>query len=181
MQRSRGYSLYDFLVTLAIGGILAIGAAGALRAVRGITQTTEINAFVSQLNLARSVAITRQRSVVFCPSKDGRRCSAADAFTWWHDGALLFVDDNGNREVDAADVVVRHYASVDPQLRIKTSRARSRVVYQPDGFAGGSNLTFTFCVRRESANAKARYVVISNTGRARVAATPASGKAETCI
>jgi len=178
MHRPRGYSLYDFLVTLVIGSVLAVGAAGMLRVLRSTTQTAEMNAFVSQLNLARTLAVARRRDVVFCPSKDGRRCSASDRFTWWDEGVLLFVDDNGNREVDTGDTIVQRYMPLDSQLRIRTSRHRSRVVYLESGFAFGSNLTFTFCRRHDPAGLKPRYVVISNSGRARVSDTAAQ---DSCV
>ena len=184
MSRSNGFSLLDLLITLAIASILITSGAGTIRLLRDTFQTVEVNTFVSLLNMARSAAITRQRDIVFCPSSDGRRCSAATDFTWWHNGALLFSDDNGNHKLDTTDVVLRWHVPDDAQLRIKSSRHRSRVVYQPNGFAGGSNITFTICGKRAAANATGRYIVVSNTGRARVAEKPAGGQAdqreETC-
>jgi type IV fimbrial biogenesis protein FimT len=185
MNCSKGYTLYDLLIALAIGSILVTGGSGVAQIVRDTSQTVEINAFVSLLNLARTAAVSHRREIVFCPSDDGRRCSAADRdFSWWHNGALLFTDDNGNRELDPTDVVVQRHTTMDGQLSIKSSRHRSRLVYRPNGFSSGTNMTFTICGKRAATGATPRYIVVSNTGRARVSAKPADGRAnereETC-
>jgi type IV fimbrial biogenesis protein FimT len=177
MNRSKGYTLYDLLITLAIGSILATGGSSVAGMLRDTSQTAEINSLVSLLNLARTAAVTHRGEVVFCPSDDGRRCSAAaQDFAWWHNGVLLFTDNNGNREVDPTDVVLQRHTTIDSQLNIKSSRHRSRLVYRPNGFSSGTNMTFTICGKRAAASATPRYIVVSNTGRARVSAKPADGR-----
>lgn len=184
MVFARGYSLHDLLITLAIASILFTGGSGAARLIRETSQTAEINTFMTQLNLARTIAISRRHEVVVCPSNDGHRCSGPDEFTWWHAGLLTFVDENRNREIDTSDFVVQRHTPLDTRLRIKSSRHRSRVVYQPNGFSGGTNLVFTFCGKDAVRNQVPRYVVISNTGRARVSSKlvdgPADQMQETC-
>jgi type IV fimbrial biogenesis protein FimT len=184
MFRVRGYSLLDLLITLTVGSILLTGATGATRLVRETSQTTEINTFVGQLNLARTVAISRGQEVILCPSGDGLRCSRFDDYAWWEKGTTMFVDANNNRELDNDESVLQRHLPRETELRIKSSRHRARIVYQPSGFASGTNLTFTFCVKGAAANQPPRYVVVSNTGRARVSSMPADGRAdqaeETC-
>lgn len=172
---SRGYSLQELLITLTIaGGVVATGA-GATHIVRDTFQTAEINTLITHLNLARSEAIKRRQDTVLCPSADGRRCDAAKDYTWWHRGILLFVDTDGNRQPDPHDPVIRMH-SPSARLHIKSSRDRSQVVYQPNGLASGTNMTFTFCDPRGTASA--RYVIMSNSGRARVSSTPPDRKAD---
>jgi type IV fimbrial biogenesis protein FimT len=186
MNCSRGFSLYDLLITLAIGSILVTGGTSVVRLVNDTSQTAEINTLVSLLNLARSTAVSRQQDIIFCPSDDGRRCSdKANDFSWWHKGVLLFTDDNGNREVDSTDIVLRRHISIDAQLSVKSSRHRSRLVYRANGFSSGTNMTFTICGKRAAAETPPRYIVVSNTGRARISAKPADGRInereETCV
>ena len=171
----RGYSLYELLVTLAIAGGVATAGAGVSQIVRDTAQTAEVNTLIAHLNLARSEAIKRRQDTVLCPSTDGRRCDAAQDFTWWHRGMLLFVDTDGNHQPDAHDPVIRIHAP-STTLRIKSSRGRPHVIYQPNGLASGTNVTFTFCDPRGTGSA--RYVIVSNSGRARVSSTPPDGRAD---
>ncbi len=175
-NRSRGFSLYDLLMALGIFSGLMIVGAGFSQVVHSTSQSTEINALIGQLNLARSEAIRRGQETVVCPSADGRRCDAAGDYTWWHRGMLLFVDTDGNREPDTNDPMIRIYSPTPKMLSIKSSRNRSHVVYQPTGFASGTNLTFTFCDPRGTG--RARYVIVSNSGRARVSNTPPDGRTD---
>jgi type IV fimbrial biogenesis protein FimT len=167
--------LYELLVTLTITSGLVTAGAGVFQIVRDATQTAEINTLVGHLNLARSEAIKRGQDAVLCPSTDGRRCDAAQDYTWWHRGMFLFVDTDGNHQPDPHDPVIRIYAP-SATLRIKSSRGRPHVIYQPNGLASGTNMTFTFCDPRGTA--AARYVIVSNTGRARVLPKPPDGKAD---
>lgn len=59
-----------------------------------------------------------------------------------------------------------------------TSGNHHPVVFQPEGGSGGANDTFTFCDTRGAA--KARAIVLSNTGRARIADKRPGGKALVC-
>jgi type IV fimbrial biogenesis protein FimT len=177
----RGFTLYELLIVLAIASGLSLGAVNLFKLVHCLRTTNEINELLGHLSLARSEAIKRQAHVVVCPTADQRTCSTATDFTRWEDGILVFVDSNQNGRRDADEDVIRIHPG-GRELRIKTSRFRSHVAYQPSGLAGGSTTTFTFCGAK--ARTQPRYVIISNTGRARVSDSPPDGKAddglETC-
>jgi type IV fimbrial biogenesis protein FimT len=110
-----------------------------------------------------------------CPTHDGTQC--ADTFEW-AGGFMVFEDRDADRVLDPGEPLLRH---TDPGLRdvrITTSTGRRKVVYQPEGTAGGTNATFRICPTSERGTP--RTVIISNTGRPRVAETESDGTPVKC-
>lgn len=154
------------LVVLAITGILGVSSVSLGGVVRDTRLSTGANDLMAALSLARSSAIARSADVVVCPSADGRQCDAADdSYTWWHNGFLVFVDNDSDRQLDSDEPILLN-APARTGLTLRSSKFRSKVVYRASGSAAGSNLTLTLCPSGSSAGI--RSVVISNTGRARV-------------
>jgi type IV fimbrial biogenesis protein FimT len=171
--RQHGFSLHDALIALAVASILTAVALPSFKTLAGGQRmTTALNGLVTALHAARSEAIRRGERATLCPSPDGQGCTGN---TEWQHGYLLFVDLNANHDHDAEEPVVRVFEPVRG-IRIQTSRFRDHVTYQPNGFASGTNATFTFCA--EDGATPRRQVVVSNSGRPRV--TPASDDAAGC-
>jgi len=164
----RGFTLPETIITLAIAGVLVGMAAPSLHSLLlNNRMTVEVNTLMAALQTTRSEAVKRRQVVTLCPSRDGQTCTGpASDYTWWHKGALLFVDSNDNDRRDDGETVVRVFQEASGGLTIKTSRARQRVNYQPNGFSSGTNPTFAFCDARGMASV--RYVIVSNTGRPRI-------------
>lgn len=164
-----GISALELLSTLSVSLILATAGIPAVQALSTSTQmTTAINGTVAQLHLARSEAITRNTRTVLCPSSDGQTC--LDSFEW-QQGFLLFVDNDEDEERDATEEILRSYQPKTGAIKIVTSTGRRFIRYMPEGMAGFSNATFTFCDRNEKIEPKA--AIISSTGRVRVSSTEA--------
>lgn len=154
------------LTVLAITSILGATSVALGGVVRDTRLSTGANDLMAALSLARSSAITRSADVVVCPSAGGRRCDAAgDRYTWWHNGVLVFVDHDGDRQPDGDEPVLLT-APDRTGLTLRSSKYRTRVVYGANGSPAGSNLTLTLCPSGSSAGI--RSVIVSNTGRARV-------------
>ena len=166
-----GYSLYELLITLALVGILSALGAGFSQLVHSASRTAEVNTLVTYLNLARSEALKRGLPTVLCPSHDGRACDAPAGDTRWDHGLLLFVDTDGNHRPDPQDPILQRHEALQ-RVSIKSSRRRTHVVYHPDGFSAGTNVTFTVC----DARGQAQYVIVSNSGRVRIAPLPPDGR-----
>jgi type IV fimbrial biogenesis protein FimT len=164
----RGFTLPEAVTSLTIAGVLLSLATPGLRDLTlNNRMTAEVNAFVVALHTTRSEAVKRGQTVKLCPSRDGKACAGADSdYTWWHEGALLFVDSNDNNRLDNGEALVRVFGKLGGELTVKTSRFRRSVSYLPNGFSTGTNLTFVFCDARGAASI--RYLAVSNTGRPRI-------------
>ena len=126
-----------------------------------------MNTFIAALYVARSEAITRRTRAVLCPSQNGETCEGGGSGeTVWNEGYLLFVDTNASRDRDPEEPIIRVFGKTKG-LRIVSSSGRDHVSYQGSGLASGSNATFQFCADRNAT--PARSLVLSNSGRVRVA------------
>jgi type IV fimbrial biogenesis protein FimT len=162
-------TLVELLAVIAIVAILATMAAptfGSLRRTAGVgTAATEL---LAALHFARSAAALDGQPVTLCLSADGQNCvtSIGDPAKGW----LVFAQPSAAVATQAIVVppVLREF-HVSEGVVVRGSRAA--VTFWPSARA---SLTSTFDVcdaRREVAG---RAVVVSQTGRPRVAAEEAS-------
>ena len=175
-RRPFGYTLIEMLTTLALAGVLlTTGIPEFNRILASNRMISEINHLVAHLHLARSEAVKRGKRIVLCPSSDADQCMGAPE---WHLGYILFVDDNGNRERDPREALIRTHAGDAPGILITSSVNRRRISYRPDGASPGSNLSLKFCEAQNATPPKA--VILSNTGRPRVSRTGTDGQPLVC-
>jgi len=161
-----GFTLIEMMLVLAVAAVIASLTLPSLDrfADRNRIESTA-NDLVAHINLARLEAVMHRHLVVVCPSTDGRRCSGGNQ---WHHGWIVFRDDDRNDIADQRDDLLR----VGPVLEHlwMDSAGRTRIRYQPDGTAGGSNLSIKLCDLEHTDLAHA--VIVSNPGRPRVAPLP---------
>jgi type IV fimbrial biogenesis protein FimT len=169
----RGTTLYEAIMTLAVTGIVtATAVPGMKHLLANQRQSTAMNGFVTALHATRSEAIKRRERAVLCPSSDNQTCQgAAGGSTEWHQGYLMFADRNASRTRDDEEPVL-HVFTPPQGIRILSSAARDHVTYQATGLASGTNATFTFCTEKNVIAPRA--VILSNSGRPRVAKASAS-------
>jgi type IV fimbrial biogenesis protein FimT len=152
------------VATVAIGGGLEAARAGAAR--------TDL---LGSLTLAATRAGATGRHAVLCPSRDGTTCTGE---VDWTPGWIVFLDLDEDGLADPGEQRLQHVPALAGQVRLRTSSGRTRVTFQGNGGNAGSNLTFTLCDGRGPA--KARLLVLSNTGRLRDAPADAAAAAATC-
>jgi type IV fimbrial biogenesis protein FimT len=156
-------------VTVTVAAVLATVGIPSLQSLIANTRlTTATNTLVAALATTRSEAIKRSQHVVLCPSRDRQTCSDA---SHWHLGYVLYVDGDDDGALDPNEAVLREF-DVPSGVTVRTSVYRDHVSYQPSGLAYGSNLSFAVCVAGVDAG---RAVIVSNTGRARVARVMPNG------
>jgi type IV fimbrial biogenesis protein FimT len=172
--RQRGHTLPELICALAIIGSVAGWALPSFREVSlDAARTREVNAFLQAIHLARSEALKRNGVVSLCPSPDGTRCAAGTA---WQGGWIVFVNQDRDSPAarDAGEALLRAYPAWEDG-RIASNRPT--LSFRPYG-QSGVTATVTFCDVRGSASARA--VVISQTGRPRIANRSSSGGALPC-
>lgn len=172
-RAQRGMSLVEQIMVLAIVGILTGVAIPPLRHVFGRNRLQVAQSdFITALQHARNNAATSGRRTLFCPSPDGKQCSGD---TQWEHGWLLGHDTDGDHQPDGGP---SYTGAAYAGLRISSSRGRHDVRFQPDGSAGGSNLTLLFC--EPGRDDHVLSVVVSNPGRIRGAPATAT-QAARCL
>ena len=174
MCKAAGTTLLELLTALAVVAVLTTLAAPSLQSLYwNSRRSAAVNGFLHTLFLARSEAIKQAQIVSVCHSRDGQQCGpGAD----WNTGWIVFVNrDRDDPPVrDAAEPLLLSSAGWPGMSITSNRRAYSfRPVMQ-----AVVNGTIVFCDARGSAEARA--IIISHTGRPRVARRDAEGKPLRC-
>jgi len=173
-QRYLGFTLYEFLMTLALVAIIVgagmpsfakMNANGRLR--------TEVNALFHAIHLARKESIMRRSVVSICPSFDGLTCRPG---LDWSSGWIMF----NNSDRDEPPRLDRG----EPVLQVHRSGPNVRIVSNRRGFTlratqlRATNGTIVVCDL--ASRVTPRALIVSYTGRPRVALEDRRGDAYTC-
>ncbi|WP_018952232.1 GspH/FimT family pseudopilin [Thioalkalivibrio sp. AKL12] len=102
MTRSHGFTLIELMITIAVAAILmaiAVPNFMNLRISNGLT--TQANELITAVNIARSEAIKRNRSVRFCrtTSSTATQCAGAGSSGGWTNWAVFTSTTAGGTEV----------------------------------------------------------------------------------
>lgn len=173
-QFINGYSLYELIMTLGLVGLivtLGIPSFGNIAANNRLR--VEVDAIFHAIHLARKESIVRRRVVSICPTLDGQICEPGMD---WSTGWMTFVNiDRDWPAVRDENEPVLRWTQVDPANRILANR-RSFSLRSTDLRA--TNGTLIFCDR--SGRATPRALVVSYTGRPRVAYKDRRGRPYEC-
>lgn len=173
-RQTRGYTLYELLITTGlIAVLLVVGIPSFASIAARQRQSAEINALFHAIHVARKESIMRRKVVSLCPSLDGLRCANS---TDWSSGWLMFEDSDRDTPptVDAGEPVLQRHA-VASDIIIQANR-RSFTLRAT--FLRATNGTFIVCDR--GGRIPAKGLVISYTGRPRVAFSRTRGKPYSC-
>jgi type IV fimbrial biogenesis protein FimT len=176
LPHSAGATLIELILTLSIVAILsAIAAPNLGHLLRSSARTAVVNDFMHAIYLARSKAIMTNGVVSICRSADGITCTTLTSN--WEGGWIVF--QNTDRDQPA------------------NRDAGEAIIHRNDGWRGGSitsnrvafsfrptsqadvNGTIVFCDRQGGPD-DARAIIISHTGRPRVARRDASNRPLEC-
>lgn len=176
MKPQHGLTLIELMISLAVVGTLGAVAvpafSGGLEAARA--SETRAALLASLTGAATRAAITGVHGVL-CPSTDGANCLDSPD---WSAGWLVFLDNNGSRELEGGERVLRVQPALAGKVRLHSTVGRTRIVFQGNGGNAGSNVTFTLCDGRGPA--RARALIMSNTGGLRDGAATAANLLATC-
>jgi type IV fimbrial biogenesis protein FimT len=162
-RRSRGFSLPELLIVLAVSAILLGSALPGLQDLR--TRTRARSAMMELrvlLEQARQAAITRSVDVTLCATNDGVYCT-----TQWHGAPVyVFIDQNRNRQWDGTDERLAR-TQLSTQDRIVWRGSGGRAYLRFDATGGVRDFgTFTYCPTPADPR-HVRQVSVSFSGRPR--------------
>lgn len=169
----KGFTLIELLVVMTISAILMTLAMPSMRQFIGNWQTSNsVNALIGTLQLARSEAIKRGRTVRICNSNNGSSCVAGSniANGGWKSGWIAYVDnDASGTTVTAGDEIILVQNKLIYMTEI-TSNQNSSFAFTPAGLmqnaVGSQKINFDW----DSEATIRKGLCISFTGRARVVA-----------
>ncbi len=179
---SRGFTIIELMVVLAIAAILAAAAIPSMtEIVRRNTQESVINDLAGALAFARSEAINRGQKVSVCQSANGTSCATSGD---WTAGWIVFVDPvdptapSISAVVDANEQILRVHPPVPTsitKLFLREGLTAGDVVasirFDRTGFLSTkapSQGVFTVC--RDTDASHAQGLLINTAGRVSVAA-----------
>jgi type IV fimbrial biogenesis protein FimT len=170
----KGFTLFELLVTLAVGAALLAAAVPTFSAwILDARLTANVNAFVLAVQVARSEAAKRNRSVIVCATPDRHTCGAGDAA--FSEGWMVFVNTDERYPPGRSDAEPLLYAHVPEALG---AIRNNRPFFEFRRGKRSTNGSLIFCdSRRDDA---ARAVIVSYTGRPRVARKDADGRPLRC-
>ena len=173
--RHCGVTLWELLCVLAITGTLVSLGVPAFRGfLLDARRTANVNGFVVAVQLSRSEAAKRGMPVVLCKTLDRRACAGNESH--FDSGWMVFVNTDDDRPPNRAlDEALLYFHA--PQTTVSISANRRLFEFRPFGWRS-TNGTVTFCDDR--GNAHARAVIVSYTGRPRVAAEGPGGRTLQC-
>ncbi|MBK9605486.1 MAG: GspH/FimT family pseudopilin [Betaproteobacteria bacterium] len=152
-----GFGLIEFLIALAIVAILSgVGAAGY----RGVTGRTSVA--VESGDLLHAIELTRSEA-----AKRGVRVTLLPVAGDWAAGWTVFVDTNGNRQVDAGEPLILAHARLRSSTRVVANTTPGYIAFgaagTPQQYSGAFlAATLTLCDAGVS-----RSIVLARTGRPR--------------
>jgi type IV fimbrial biogenesis protein FimT len=137
-----------------------------------------INELVATLHVARNEAITRNETIVVCPSEDGATCAPVA----WEAGWIRFVDANGDFGLGDGESLLGATGPLGG-LHIHTGAFGAAVGYTPSGRVsspdnGLSGGDFTFCPASQPTDA--RVLALSTLGHPVLAEWQANGQEPDC-
>ncbi len=158
---SRGFTLIELMMTLAVAAILfSVATPGLTTFIQNNRLVTQVNELNTSLSLARSEAVKRNENITICPG-NGLGCTEDS----WQDGWIVFIDANSDGVVaDLADILRIHGAITgDNELTF----SETHVTYAGSGLAtNGATGTFTLCDERGHEKPEyAKGLIIGPSGR----------------
>jgi len=177
-SRNLGFSLIELLVTLSVASILVLNVFPSLSAIIAQERTTTLtNSLAGALAYARTEAVTKQSTVITCQSNNGSECNHSEG---WHNGWIIFIDKNKNKQRESQEPLLRVFAAVNngTQLNFHGSGRGTHyyMKYKPDGSAS-PNGSFLICHPNSGVG---KALIMTHSGRLRLSKIQTNGSAITC-
>jgi len=161
-QQSKGFTLFELMVTLTVTGILATLATPSFSSLINQSRTMEAErSLAGMLRYARNIAITRNTYVTVCAKSTDRSCGSN-----WNHGMIAFADTNNNKALDPDEELIKTIHPLE-HGRVQWKGFRKQVKFNHLGIADYYNGSFWYCPHDNDSRYAAR-IMLSKTGRTQV-------------
>jgi type IV fimbrial biogenesis protein FimT len=142
-----GFTLIELLMTITVAAILMAIAVPSFKYVTTANRaSSEINALLGDMQMARGEAMKEGQFVTICASIDGATCAVS---TFWNTGWIVFAG-------------IPPYAAGDPYLKIQrpfssadtlvSDHGLTAITFNREGIAWNLGQGFTFTLQDSTAN-----------------------------
>lgn len=166
MNRNKGFTLLELMVTVGIAAILlSVGVPSFRGVIMDNRLVRDSNQFVASINLARSSAVRFQRNATICASANfDAAVPSCAATTDWSNGWIVWVDKDRDGATDANEMLAAHPPIDDTTAFTATSAALFS--YDARGFGVSPADNLTMCDSRSGETG--RSIKVNNVGRTNV-------------
>jgi type IV fimbrial biogenesis protein FimT len=131
-----GFTVTEVVMVMTIIGIVAaIGIPSFKYVTTSNRISSEINGLLGDMQFARSQAIKEGQTVTVCSSSDGATCNIGPAGNTWNTGWIVFLDSNGNQQVDPNERVIRVQPPFNGTDTLQSSVSYAATTYNRMGYA----------------------------------------------
>lgn len=166
MNRNKGFTLLELMVTVAVAAVLlSVGVPSFRGVVMDNRMVRDSNQFVASINLARSSAVRFQRNATICTSSNfDAALPTCSGSTDWSNGWIVWVDKDRDGATDAAEILAVH-APIDDSTAFSSANA-AQFSYDARGFGVSPADNLTMCDDRSGETG--RSIRVNNVGRTNI-------------
>lgn len=164
-RKTRGFTLVELMVTLAVLAILTMVAVPSFRdTIRRSRVSAASNALLADLRYARTEAINRGQLVSLCPSSNGSSCTADG--TAWDAGWLVYTYPAGAASANAAYAagnILLRAGEARPDVAISANAGGVVSFGQQGQLRPGAALRLRTCIRASANGAGESSTAVPGT------------------
>ena len=178
ISQKHGFTLIELLMTIAIASIIGLTAFPNLSTLIAQERTTILtNTLAGALAYARSEAVMKHTTILSCQSNNGNECNRSNN---WHNGWIIFVDENRNKQREPEETLLRVYTATENGTQIIFNGSgrgiKYYMKYKPTGTAW-PNGSFFIC---NPTIGVGKALIMTQSGRLRLSKKQTDGSAITC-
>ncbi len=160
----QGFTLFNLMLSLAILGlIIGLGIPSYVSIIKKSTKNSQANLVFSSLQFARYLAVTKEKSVLFCFSPDKNICDRESS-----QYLLVFTDINENRQAEQEEIIrLDTFGNSKPSILLSVSGARHYMRFKANGTTSEPG-RITICPKDRKPE-YASGIIVNFGGRVRIA------------